>query len=189
MYRGIIKTTVSDSELLLAGATGRNEAFGELFERHRRYLWSVALNTTGDPDDADDALQDALVNIVRTASSFRCDSSVVVWMHRVVVNSCFDRLRRRKHHDGPPLPESDDSLPDRVRTDFTDSVDLRLAIGHALDVLPPGQRQAVVAVDVEGRSVTETAALLGIPTGTVKSRCARGRAKLKLVLGHLQDVD
>ncbi len=188
MNRGITEA-VSDADLLEAGAHGKHEAFGELYARHRRYLWTVALRTTGDPDDADDALQDALLSIVRTASSFRCDSSVLVWMHRVVVNSCFDRLRRRRYHDGTPLPEFEEALPNRVRSDFTDRIDLRLSIGRALDVLPRAQREAIVAIDFEGRSVDETAQLLGIAPGTVKSRCARGRAKLALVLGHLRDVE
>lgn len=188
MSRGIIEI-VSDIDLLRAGARGDTAALGELCERHRRYLWSVALRTTGDPDDADDALQDAYFSIVRTAASFRCDSSVLVWMHRVVVNSCFDRLRRRKSHDGCALPETDTGLPDHIRADFTDTIDLRVSIGRALDVLPNTQRAAIIAVDLQGRSVHETAELLGIAPGTVKSRCSRGREKLKLVLGHLREDD
>lgn len=188
MNRGIMEA-VSDADLLDAGARGKCEAFGELYARHRRYLWTVALRTTGDPDDADDALQDALLNIVRTASSFRSDSSVLVWMHRVVVNSCFDRLRRRRHHDGAPLPECDESLPGHPRGDFTDRIDLRLSIGRALDVLPKAQREAIVAIDFEDRSVDEAARLLGVAPGTVKSRCARGRAKLALVLDHLREAE
>ncbi|MEZ5210427.1 MULTISPECIES: RNA polymerase sigma factor SigM [unclassified Gordonia (in: high G+C Gram-positive bacteria)] len=185
MTRGIIEE-VSDAELLHAGARGDGGAFGELYERHKRYLWSIALRTAQDPDDAEDALQDALVSIVRTAGSFRCDSSVLVWMHRVVVNSCLDRLRRRKCHDGVPLPEFDCAAPHIAPEDFTESIDLQLAIGRALDVLPAGQREAIIAVDLQGRSIEETAALLGVAPGTVKSRCARGRHKLALVLGHLR---
>lgn len=188
MTRGIMEE-VSDADLLRAGARGDGDAFGELYERHKRYLWSIALRTTGDPDDAEDALQDALISIVRTAGAFRCDSSVLVWMHRVVVNSALDRLRRRKYRDGPPLPDYDDALTEFAPDDFTRRVDLRVSIGRALDVLPVGQRAAIVSVDLEGRSVEETAALLGIAPGTVKSRCARGRHKLALVLGHLLAED
>ena len=65
MTRGIIEE-VSDAELLHAGARGDGGAFGELYERHKRYLWSIALRTAQDPDDAEDALQDALVSIVRS---------------------------------------------------------------------------------------------------------------------------
>lgn len=178
---------VSDTDLLLAGARGDKTAFGALFARHERYLASVALRTTSDPEDAEDALQDAYVSIMRTAVGFRADSSVQCWMHRIVVNAAFDRIRRRRHHDARPLSDADDTLPVRTENDFTDTVDLRLSIGRALDVLPAAQREAIIAVDFEGRSVCETARALGVAPGTVKSRCARGRNKLALVLGHLLD--
>ncbi|MFT3716757.1 MAG: RNA polymerase sigma factor SigM [Gordonia sp. (in: high G+C Gram-positive bacteria)] len=181
----------SDSDLLTAGAAGDGSAFGELIDRHQRYLWSVALRTSGDPDDAADGLQDALLNIVRMARAFRADATVQCWMHRIVVNACLDRRRRRKCHDAAPLPEHDNTAPliDRTAQDFTDHVDLELSIGKALDVLPSAQRDAIIYVDVQGRSVQEAADLLGIAPGTVKSRCNRGRTKLKMVLGHLRDYE
>lgn len=185
----MVQQQVSDHGLLSAASRGDGTAFRELFERHKAYLWSIALRTTGDRDDAEDALQDALLSIFRTAGNFRCDSSVLVWMHRVVVNSCFDRLRRRRTHATNPLPEFDNDLPDETPIDFTEHVDLRLSIGRALDVLPPGQRAAIIAVDIQGLSIDETAARLGIAPGTVKSRCARGRLKLAGVLGHLRDTE
>ncbi len=180
---------VSDADLLLAGASGDKSAFGPLFARHEKYLYAVALRTTGDPEDAADALQDAYLSIMRTAVGFRADASVQCWMHRIVVNAAFDRIRRRKHHDTRPLPESDDSLAERGDDDFTETVDLRLSIGRALDVLPADQRAAIIAIDFEGRSVGETARALGVAPGTVKSRCHRGRHKLALVLGHLRELD
>ncbi|GAC56926.1 RNA polymerase ECF-type sigma factor SigM [Gordonia hirsuta DSM 44140 = NBRC 16056] len=188
MTRGIIDT-VSDADLLRAGARGDGDAFATLFQRHQRYLWAIALRTTGDTDDAADALQEAYVSIIRTAAGFRADSSVQCWMHRIVVNSGLDRIRRRRYHDTSPLPLWDDEAPDRGAKDFTEAIDLRLSIGRALDVLPAGQREAIVAVDIEGRTIDETASLLGVAVGTVKSRCARGRLKLALVLGHLKTDD
>jgi len=184
MTGGTIRSA-SDADLLAACCRADNNAFGELLSRHQNYLWSVALRTTGDPDDAADALQDALLSIFRTADRFRADCTVISWMHRIVVNACLDRLRRNKTHAVSPLPEWDPALADQVG-DFTESVDLTLSIGRALDVLPQTQRAAIVAVDIEGRSVEETAALLGVPAGTIKSRCARGRLKLAMVLGHLR---
>lgn len=189
MTRGIMKTTISDADLLRAGAQGDRTAFDRLFRRHENYLWAVALRTTNDADDAADALQEAYLKIMRRADSFHAGSSVQCWMHRVVVNSGFDRIRRRKHHDTDPLPMFDDDIADRDAPDFTSHIDLRLSVGRALDILPDTQRAAVVAVDLEGRSIDETADLLGIPVGTVKSRCARGRLKLALVLAHLRVDD
>ena len=190
MDRGI-KEFVSDADLLSAGAQGDRSAFGELIGRHQRYLWSVALRASLEPADAAAAWQDALLNIVRMAKAFRADATVACWMHRIVVNACLDRRRRRKYHEMSPLPEYDGfrGFAERVTKDFTDTIDTALSIGRALDVLPSAQRDAIIYVDVEGRSVQETATLLGVAPGTVKSRCARGRDKLAMVLGHLRDYE
>ena len=70
-------------------------SFGELFRRHRDRLWAVALRTVCDPEEAADALQDAMISAFRRAGDFRGESAVTTWMHRIVVNACLDRLRRR----------------------------------------------------------------------------------------------
>ena len=85
-----------DLALLEAHIAGDPAAFGELFARHRNRLWAVALRTTGNPEDAADALQDALISAFKRAESFRGDSAVTTWLHRIVVNACLDRLRRAK---------------------------------------------------------------------------------------------
>ncbi|MYR07672.1 RNA polymerase sigma factor SigM [Gordonia sp. SID5947] len=179
------RTDRSDSELLAAHTAGDPAAFRALISRHERYLWAVAVRTTRDPDDAADALQEALLNAHRNASRFRGDAQVRSWLHRVVVNACFDKLRRNTARVSVELPEEDaPDLSDGI--DPADRVVFRLDITAALAALPEHQRLAVVAVDVEGFSVAETAALLGVAPGTVKSRCARGRAELAKLLGHLR---
>src|ERR1700685_678791 len=85
----------SDQELLRRHVAGDREAFGELFHRHRDRLWAVALRTVCDPEEAADALQDAMVSAFRRAGDFRGDSAVTTWLHRIVVNASLDRLRRR----------------------------------------------------------------------------------------------
>src|SRR5580704_5046450 len=85
----------SDQELLRRHVAGDCDAFGELFRRHRDRLWAVALRTVCDPDEAADALQDAMVSAFRRAGDFRGDSAVTTWLHRIVVNASLDRLRRR----------------------------------------------------------------------------------------------
>ena len=86
-------------------STGDPDAFGTLFARHRDRLWAVALRTTGDPEEAADALQDALIAAFRRADSYRGDAAVTTWLHRIVVNACLDRLRRRKVRLADPLPD------------------------------------------------------------------------------------
>ena len=188
---------VDDRALLDAHVAGDPDAFGLLFHRHRDRLWAVALRTTGDPEEAADALQDALVAAFRRAESFRGDAAVTTWLHRIVVNACLDRLRRRKVRLADPLPDDLDDRADRGSTMTADVVDpADVAVDHerrdavlaALDTLPAEQRAALVLVDMEGYSVEETAAMLECAPGTVKSRCSRGRARLLPLLAALELV-
>jgi RNA polymerase sigma-70 factor (ECF subfamily) len=183
-----------DRSLLAAHVAGDPEAFGTLFGRHRDRLWAVALRTTGDPEEAADALQDALVAAFRRAESFRGDAAVTTWLHRIVVNACLDRLRRRKVRLADPLPDDLDDHADRgssATAVVADPADVavdherRAAVLAALDTLPADQRAALVLVDMQGYSVEETAAILDCAPGTVKSRCSRGRARLLPLLADL----
>jgi len=146
----------------------------------------VALRTTGEPEEAADALQDALLKAHRSAGSYRGDAQVTTWLHRIVVNACLDRMRRTKARPTVPLPEHDSAHPVEP-SDPLARRELAWEIDRALRSLPDDQRAALVLVDVEGYSVDETAQMLQIPTGTVKSRCARGRAKLVPLLEHLRN--
>lgn len=84
----------SDQELLSLHAAGDPDAFGELVRRHRDRLWAVALRTLGDREEAADAVQDALVSAYRAAHTFRGESAVTTWLHRITVNACLDRARK-----------------------------------------------------------------------------------------------
>jgi RNA polymerase sigma-70 factor (ECF subfamily) len=169
----------SDAELLAAHVGGDRYAFEELFHRHRRQLHRLARLTSRCPEDAADALQDAMLRAHRGAASFRYDAAVSSWLHRIVVNACLDRLRRASGHPTTPL---EDVYP---VADRTAQVETAVLVQRALMRLPVEQRAAVVAVDMQGYSIADTARLLGVPEGTVKSRCARGRARLAQLLGYL----
>ncbi len=149
-------------------------------------MWAVALRTVRDPEEAADALQDAFISAFRAAASFRGHAQVSTWLHRIVVNACVDRVRRRRPLD--PLPEDGPGEPPANRDPIAER-ETRLAVDDALALLPVEQRAAVVLVDVHGYSVAESAVLLGVAEGTVKSRCARGRGKLAVHLGHLRNPD
>ncbi|MDS1113264.1 RNA polymerase sigma factor SigM [Gordonia westfalica] len=178
----------TDEQLLRAHVAGDPDAFSDLVNRHLDYLWSVAIRTSQSPEDAADGLQDALLAAHRTARDFRSDAKVTSWLHRIVVNACLDRIRRNNARRTVPLPDWDVmSIADT--SDDIAAVDLSVSIGRALHALPDGQRQAIVAVDLEGYSIAEAASLLGVAEGTIKSRCARGRLKLAQVLGHLRTAD
>lgn len=149
-------------------------------------MWAVALRTVRDPEEAADALQDAFISAFRAASNFRAESQVTTWLHRIVVNACLDRVRRRQSRPTVPLADTSHQEP-AVPRDSMAERETRLVIKQALQQLPEEQRVPIVLVDVEGYSVAETAQLLGIAEGTVKSRCARGRAKLAKLLGYLRN--
>ncbi|MFD0205134.1 RNA polymerase ECF family sigma subunit [Saccharothrix carnea] len=176
----------SDADLITAHAAGDPHAFSELVRRHRDRMWAVALRTLRDPEEAADALQEAFISAFRAAASFRAESQVTTWLHRIVVNACLDRMRRRQTRPTVPLPEAGPGEPVAPRDAMAER-ETRLVVQAALNELPEEQRAPIVLVDVEGYSVAETAQLLGIAEGTVKSRCARGRAKLAKVLGHLRN--
>jgi RNA polymerase sigma-70 factor (ECF subfamily) len=167
---------LGDEELLARHVAGDRDAFGTLVERHRDRLWAVALRTLGHPDDAADAVQDALLSAYRGAAGFRGGSAVTTWLHRIVVNACLDLARRRAVRPTEPLradPASEPASRDRVS-----ERDTSLAVLAALRTLPTEQAAAVVLVDIEGYPVNEVAEMLAVPAGTVKSRCARARARL-----------
>jgi RNA polymerase sigma-70 factor (ECF subfamily) len=178
----------SDAELLRAHAEGDPRAFEELVRRHRDRLWAVALRTMREPEEAADALQDALISAYRAAGSFRAESAVTTWLHRIVVNACLDRIRRRQVRPTVPLSEEGPAEP-ADRRDRMAERDTAMAIEEALGQLAVEQRAAITLVDIEGYSVADTAQILGVAEGTVKSRCARGRARLAVLLGHLRNLD
>jgi RNA polymerase sigma-70 factor (ECF subfamily) len=179
----------SDSDLLRRHVQGDTEAFGLLFLRHRDRLWAVALRTLGDQEEAADALQDAMISAFRRAADFRGDSAVTTWLHRIVVNACLDRMRRRSSR--PAASGMDEQTLDVLArgsalADPATDKDTTLDVLAALRTLAPEQRAALVLVDMLGYPVADTAEILGISPGTVKSRCARGRARLLPLLAHLR---
>jgi RNA polymerase sigma-70 factor, ECF subfamily len=169
---------------------GDPDAFGELFRRHRDRLWTVAVRTLGDPEEAADALQDATIAAFQKADGFRGDSAVTTWLHGIVVNAALDRMRRRAAR--PTTACQDEEALDapassgRSIADPSASSDTAIDVHAALRQLVPEQQAALVLVDMLGYSVGDAARVLGVAVGTVKSRAARGRARLLPRLEHLQ---
>lgn len=167
----------SDRTLLLAHLDGDRDAFAELIGRHRPRLYQVARGRSRSAEDADDVLQDALLAAHRCAGEFRHDAAVGSWLHRIVLNACTDRLRR---HTLRPTVSLTEDIP--TASDATAAVDTSMVVRQALLRLPAAQRAAVVAVDMHGYTVADAARLLGVAEGTVKSRCARARTRLAVLL-------
>lgn len=163
----------SDSDLLAQHVAGDPDAFGELVRRHRDRLWAVAVRTLGDREEAADAVQDALVNAFRAAHTFRGQSAVTTWLHRITVNACLDRVRKAASRKTSPVDDAErlDQLLEPHESAEAPAVrqDLHRQLQEALATLPAEQRAALVLVDMQGYPVAEAASILEVPPGTVKA--------------------
>ena len=189
----MIADDARDRRLLEAHVAGDPDAFGELARLHLDRLYAVALRTlssgrssSAEREEAADAVQDALLSAYRAAAGYRGEARVSTWLHRVVVNACLDRLRRRAVRPTVPLPDSGPGEP-VAPGDPLAARETALEVQAALAALPVDQRAALVLVDLHGLPVEQAAQVLGVPVGTVKSRCSRGRARLAVTLGHLRN--
>ncbi|MFF8643750.1 RNA polymerase sigma factor SigM [Streptomyces sp. NPDC015345] len=187
---GTALADMSDQDLLASHVAGDKDAFGELVCRHRDRLWAVALRTLGDREEAADAVQDALVSAYRAAHTFRGQSAVTTWLHRITVNACLDRARKAASRKTSPIDDTErlEQLlePEESAAAPVERNDLHRELLEALGTLPQDQRAALVLVDMQGYPVAEAARVLDVPAGTVKSRCSRGRARLLPLLTHLR---
>ena len=176
----------SDRELMTRTAAGDQAAFTELMARHEDMVFAVAMRMMRNRELAFDATQETFVTVFRKADRFSGESAVSTWLYRVATNTCLDLLRKEKRRRAEPIPEYHDE-PDRRAGQPFESVEVRSDIESALAAIPEDFRAAVVLTDVQGLSVAEAGAILGVPDGTVKSRVFRGRRLLAEKLGNLDE--
>jgi RNA polymerase sigma-70 factor, ECF subfamily len=171
----------------LRAQRGDLHAFNELVLEYESLVYNVCYRILGQQQAAEDAAQDAFVSAWRNIGSFRGET-FRPWLLRIAANLCRDELRRRGRRPsssldfaleaGVPEPPDRDLPPEEV----TLNAELRTRLQSALDQLPEEQRTAVVLCDVEGLDYTEIAVVMNTSLGTVKSRIARGRLKLRELL-------
>ena len=175
-----------DDELVAAAQSGDRDALDTLLRRHLDLIHAVCSRLAGNPADAADATQEALIAIVRGLPRFDRRAAPRTWMYRVATNACLDELRRRGRRPRLGLDDAMTERPDPgppVDRSVTD----RLTLDEALARLPDEFRVAVVLRDVQGMDYAQIAAVLQIPIGTVRSRIARGRQALAADLDGNQD--
>jgi RNA polymerase sigma-70 factor (ECF subfamily) len=173
--------TTSDEDLVARAQGGDSGALDDLLRRHHDRIHALCRRIAGDPDDAKDATQEALIAIVRGLARFDGRSAFTTWSYRVATNACLDELRRRRRRPDPGLPEIEEA-PEGGPADLDQAVADRLAIDAAVRDLRPEFRAPVVLRDVFGLDYAEIAEVLDVPAGTVRSRIARGRAHLARTL-------
>ncbi|HYK82823.1 MAG TPA: sigma-70 family RNA polymerase sigma factor [Gemmatimonadales bacterium] len=170
-----------EATLVAKARAGDRAAFGVLVERYAAAARRVARAVLGDPDDADDAAQDALLSALVKLEQYDPRRPFGPWLLRIVANAATDRRRRRTVRRAEPLE------PGRVaggtRPDTTaERHALAQRLREALAQLPERRRLAVVLFDVEGYSHAEIAGILGIPEGTVRSEVFHARRQLRPLL-------
>ncbi|MDG2300946.1 MAG: sigma-70 family RNA polymerase sigma factor [Acidimicrobiales bacterium] len=145
-------------------------------------IYSICRKLAGNDSDADDATQEALLSIVRKISSFKGDSKFSTWAYRIATNACLDLIRKRNRRPRLSFSEATESNypPERSRRSMEDQISDRLLIEEALHSLPDEFRIPLILRDQTGMSYKEVANVLSLPEGTVKSRIARARERLKV---------
>lgn len=172
----VMMVGVADPDLVRSAVDGDVTAFTKLLRQHDDRMRAVAYRMVGTASATDDVLQTAYLKAHRALSRFRGEADFGTWLHRIVVNACYDHLRRA----GRRAEVSLHAVPDMASPE---SMEDRLALGselnQALAALAPDFRAAVILVDGEGWSYAEAAEVLGIERGTVASRLNRARALLR----------
>jgi RNA polymerase sigma factor (sigma-70 family) len=180
---------MDEPALIQAARDGSLDSFNCLVLAYQDMVYNQAYRMMGDPEPAADAAQDAFISAYRNLRSYR-GGSFKAWLLRIVTNLCYDELRRRKRRPTTPLEPVDDegeevespvwlTDPGERPEDSIDRNELNSAIQHCLDNLPDDFRSVVVLVDVQGMDYIEASEVTGKPLGTIKSRLARARVRLR----------
>ena len=172
---------VSDYTLAQQAAGGAMVSMGDLYERHYWRVYSVCLNMTRNPADAEDLTQEVFVHLVRKIGLFRGDSRFTTWLHRLTVNLVLMHFRRNRscREHTPEELERIITLSQRAwqpaNAQLVDRVTLDAALAH----LPAGCRSVFVLFEIVGYRHDEISRLLGCSVGTSKSQLHRARKKLR----------
>ena len=180
---------MDETALIQSAQHGDLDAFNTLVLAYQDVLFSTALRILGDDDLAADATQDAFLSAFRGLNTYR-GGSFKAWLLRTVTNACYDELRRKKRRPTTPLePDSPDGAemdaprwladPALSPEQSAEAVELEHAIQHCLENLPLDFRTVVVMADLQGLDYTEVAVAVHAPLGTIKSRLARARVRLR----------
>ncbi len=177
-----------DMELVRAAAEGENRALELLIRRHAGQVYRIALRICGNPTDAEDVAQEVFLKLYRSLGKFQGESSFRTFLYRVTTNAALDFLRGRKRREAVPLETEENSPlavlpdPDALPDEQLERRELQRAVRRGIAKLPAGQRTALALRELEGLSYSEIALVLGLSEGTVKSRIARGRERLRIIL-------
>lgn len=178
---------------------GDYNAFMQLIEPHEKRLYNLALRITGSREDAEDVLQDTLLNALEHLHDFRGDAAFGTWLYRIAMHNAFRILRRRRGSEivsfeelvAERTEEDEETIPHpefvaewRDPAEVAEQNELRRILDEAIQQLPESYRAVFLLRDVEGLSTKEVADILGISEGNVKVRLLRARLKLREILSR-----
>jgi RNA polymerase sigma-70 factor (ECF subfamily) len=189
---------MDEPALIRDAQRGDLEAFNRLVLAYQELLYNTALRVLGDEDLAADATQEAFLSAFRALNSYR-GGSFKAWLTRTIINACYDELRRKKRRPTTPLePETGNGEemesprwladPSASPEEQLDQAELEHAIQHCLNALPADFKTVVVLADIQGLDYTEVARAVHVPLGTIKSRLARARLRLRECLQAFREL-
>jgi len=183
---------MDESTLISAARKGDLDSFNHLVITYQELIYNQAFRVMGEISAADDATQEAFITAFRKLNTYR-GGSFRAWLLRIVTNICYDELRRRKRNPTTQLEPLDDSGeeietpmwiadPSESPEESAERAELGRAIQRCIDQLPYEFRVVVSLVDIQGLDYAEVAEIVDSPLGTVKSRLARARLRLRQCL-------
>jgi RNA polymerase sigma-70 factor (ECF subfamily) len=179
-----------DEEALIASARkGDLAAFNLLVEHYQGAVYGLCLRMLSTAPGAEDAAQDAFISAYRHLEKFR-GGVFRSWLYRIAANACYDEMRKRRSRGALSLDEPsgpgergyDAPSPEPSLDEHAERAELRQALEAALASIPGEQRLAIILADVQGLDYAEVAQVMECSLGTVKSRIARGRMRLRAIL-------
>jgi RNA polymerase sigma-70 factor, ECF subfamily len=174
----------SDYELAQAAARNDMQAFEQLYLLHHRRIYSLCLRMTANVAEAEDLTQEIFIHFYRKIGSYRGESSLTTWLHRLTVNQVLMHFRKsRGRREAPPPTDDSSDASGTVDTHGSQSAMVaRVLLNKAIAQLPPGYRAVFVLHDIEGHEHEEIARLLGCSAGTSKSQLHKARMKLRRLI-------
>ncbi len=180
------------SFIIQSAQSGNLNSFNEIVLKYQNRLFNLALRMLGSEDCAEDAVQNAFILAFRSLACYR-GGSFDFWLLRILKNICYDELRRQKRQPTCPLEpwlHDDEEVetpawltdPTQNPTGDVEMAELEQAIQNGLRSLPPEYCILITLIDIDGLNYAEAAHILALPLGTVKSRLARARLKLRAIL-------
>jgi len=189
---------MNEPALIRDAKRGDLDAFNRLVLEYQDMLYNTAYRVLGDPALAADATQEAFISAFNKLKSYR-GGSFKAWLLRIVTNACYDELRRQKRRPQTPLePLTDDDEemetprwladPNASPEEQLEKAELDHAIQNCIESLPPEFRTVVVLTEIQGLDYKEAAAALKKPLGTIRSRLARARTRLRDCLQQIREL-